>query len=141
MSQISLLTIAFAILCSLTIPGAVVSQGQGQGVAVLQTPADFPEVVVRPLVDLNPFEMSTLDRSTLTVKREERSNLVVNQPREQEPPQETLSVEVSPGEPSNITFHRLPPRTSNRFYRWLDENGVIHVTNDPDSIPSEYRRQ
>ena len=141
MSQISLLIIALGMFFSFAIPGVVMAQAQAEGVIVLQTPADFPEVIVMPRVDLNPFEMSTLDRSTLVVRREERNNLVVNQPREKKQAEATVSVEVAPGEPSNITFHRLPLTTNNRFYRWVDENGVIHVTNDPDSIPSGYRKQ
>ena len=140
MSQISLLIIAFVMFLSFTILGAVIAQAQGEEVNVLQTPADFPEVIVVPRVDLDPFGMSTLDRSTLIVRREEKSNLVVNQPREKEEAEETVSVEVAPNQPSNITFQRLPLRTNNKFYRWVDENGVIHVTNDPDSVPSGYRK-
>lgn len=140
MSQISLLIIAFIMFFSFTTPGVVIAQTDGEGVNVLQAPADFPDYIVVPRIDLNPFGMSTLNTSTLSARTEGKSNLVVNQPREKKQGEETLAVEVSPGERSNITFHRLPLRTSNRFYTWVDENGVINVTNDPDSLPSGYRK-
>jgi hypothetical protein len=140
MSQISLPIIAFIMFFSFTIPGVVIAQTDAEGFNVLQTPADFPDYVVVPRIDLNPFGMSTLNTSTLSARTEPKSNLVVNQTREKNQGEETLAADVTHGERNNITFHRLPLRTSNRFYTWVDENGVITVTNDPDSVPSGYRQ-
>ncbi len=34
----------------------------------------------------------------------------------------------------------IPPAVSaKQLYKWVDKNGVVHVTDNPDSIPSEYR--
>ena len=139
MSQVSLLIIPFIMVFSFTISGVAISQTDGEGFNVLQTPADFPEVIVMPRVDLNPFEMSTLDRSTLIVRREEKSNLEVNQPAKKRQVEET-AIELSPGEQNNMNFQPLSLKTRSNFYRWVDENGVINVTNDPDSLPSGYRK-
>ena len=42
----------------------------------------------------------------------------------------------------DINTEEYPPSPSDsNIYRWTDENGVIHITNDKDSIPIEYREQ
>jgi Domain of unknown function (DUF4124) len=28
-----------------------------------------------------------------------------------------------------------------QFYRWTDEQGVVHLTNEPDTVPAKYRTQ
>ena len=33
----------------------------------------------------------------------------------------------------------LPTLSAKQLYKWVDKNGVVHVTDNPDSIPSEYR--
>ena len=34
----------------------------------------------------------------------------------------------------------MPPTVSaKQLYKWVDKNGVVHVTDNPESIPSEYR--
>ena len=38
------------------------------------------------------------------------------------------------------TEYPSSPSDSN-IYTWTDENGVVHITNDKDSIPPEYREQ
>jgi len=35
----------------------------------------------------------------------------------------------------------VQPRGANSLYRWVDKEGVIHVTDDISSIPAEYRDQ
>ncbi len=35
----------------------------------------------------------------------------------------------------------IPPTVSaKQLYKWVDKDGVVHVTDNPESIPSEYRR-
>jgi Domain of unknown function (DUF4124) len=33
------------------------------------------------------------------------------------------------------------PARHTQFYRWTDEQGVVHLTNQPDAVPAKYRTQ
>jgi Domain of unknown function (DUF4124) len=33
------------------------------------------------------------------------------------------------------------PPGEQQFYRWTDEQGVVHLTNEPDAVPAKYRTQ
>jgi restriction endonuclease/uncharacterized protein DUF4124 len=33
----------------------------------------------------------------------------------------------------------VPPSSASKIYKWVDKNGIIHFTNDPATIPLEYR--
>lgn len=107
------------------------------------SPFAFPQPIVIPLVDLDLFALSTLQPSTLSTYAGRPSNLVVNPfiqdvivegegKREDDRP---LVIFEGPG----IEYSLLPPRTSEEFYRWVDENGVLHITNDLESVPPKYR--
>ncbi|MGH7901170.1 MAG: hypothetical protein ACRENZ_05470 [Thermodesulfobacteriota bacterium] len=139
MNWIISLLIACLLVFSFTIPGVVIAQTNDEMANLLQAPADFPEYIVVPQEDLNPFGISTLDTSTLSARTGEKSNLEVNQPAKKRQVEET-AIELSPGEQNNMNFQPLSLKTRSNFYRWVDENGVINVTNDPDSLPSGYRK-
>jgi hypothetical protein len=93
-----------------------------------------------PLENLDNFGLSTLEPTTLGKRTERTSNLEVNTLRENigegEQSEETAEVVILESS-SRETFIPLPERTSGRFYTWVDRDGVINVTNDPDSVPPD----
>ena len=74
-----------------------------------------------------------------------RSNLEVNQPTER--PQNTQpdnnAVDEYIAEVESIKKQGSPPAKSggSNMYKWVDGNGEIHVTNNPNNIPEEYKDQ
>jgi hypothetical protein len=133
---------------------------------VINTPQSQPDSpiidnsgIVYPRENLNPFGMSTLgsstdsglrkDGSTLSSGTKRRSNLDVNKPREkkvieEETVQEETTfdagIEESIEEPVESATS-LSSGKSGNLYKWVDKNGVLHVTNDLGSVPSEHRQQ
>jgi hypothetical protein len=110
-----------------------------------------------PQKDLDVFEMSTLGNSglkqrktesTLTGPTKRKSNLEVNKPREKKESDEAFTeTEVSSigesrgeevGESSEeVTYSSLSG--GSKLYRWVDDKGILHVTNELGSIPAKYR--
>ena len=44
--------------------------------------------------------------------------------------------------PGDDTFPEYPvPSSDTNIYKWTDKDGVIHITNKIDSIPTEYLEQ
>lgn len=99
-----------------------------------------------PTEDADNFENSKLGTSSLgsgDLKR--KSNIEVNkQPEEAEVP---VNVSNQPSsidsglaaEPSVNVNSR--PVSSSRLIKWTDDEGVVHVTNNPDSVPDKYKDQ
>ncbi|HSE84324.1 MAG TPA: hypothetical protein VLB01_07235 [Thermodesulfobacteriota bacterium] len=131
-----------------------------------QTQPNYPVIdnkgIVHPTENINPFGMSTLgsstdsgfrkDTSTLSNNTRRRSNLEVNKPREKKVLEETqeetdleeTTFDTGMEEPIEEPVEPAPSLSSGRsgnLYRWVDKNGVLHVTNDIGSIPAEYRQQ
>lgn len=109
--------------------------------ATVPSPLDFPQPIIIPQGNVNNFELSTLTQSTIGMRTKQLSNLEINQPGEKKQLGETTVERVFPEEPGGIAYLSLPPSTSKKFYKWVDENGVFHVTNKPDSIPPKYRKE
>ena len=147
------------------------TQAQPQGPDVIQGQPNYPVIDnsgrVYPYEDLNPFGLSTLgpgdneyntEGSTLGTTLKGKSNLEVNQPRERKQPgvtneEETVSggeettgeggegaVEVIPEESSEVLTPSPLSKTSG-FYKWVDKDGVLHVTDSPGAVPPEYQKQ
>ncbi|HLE26274.1 MAG TPA: DUF4124 domain-containing protein [Thermodesulfobacteriota bacterium] len=147
------------------------AETQPQAPNVIQDQPNYPYIDnsgrVYPYEDLNPFGLSTLgpgddeyntEGSTLGTDIKRKSNLEVNQPRERKQPEatnegETVSggeetaveggeeaVEVIPEESSEVLTPSPLGKTSG-FYKWVDKDGVLHVTDNPGSIPQEYQGQ
>lgn len=38
----------------------------------------------------------------------------------------------------DLEYITLPKNTIEKYYKWIDENGLLNITNDPDSVPSKY---
>jgi len=124
---------------------------------VLQGQPDFPDYIVAPREDLNPFGLSTMEGSTdidyrdsvgtlgTTTKRP--SNLEVNRPKEATPEEESAGTISQSPEDSFLEADvvsqspSLRSRKQGSIYRWTDEDGVLHVTNEIGSVPAKYQEQ
>src|SRR3989337_1638990 len=147
------------------------TQTQPQGTDVIQGRPNYPVIDnsgrVYPYEDLNPFGLSTLgpgddeyntEGSTLGTTLQRKSNLEVNQPRERKEGEVTNegeaetsgeettgeggegAVEVIPEESSEVLTPSPLSKTSG-FYKWVDKDGVLHITDNPGSVPQEYQEQ
>lgn len=134
----------------------IVSPGT-QTPEVLQGEPDFPEYIVAPREDLNSFGLSTMEGSTdmdyrdsvgtlgTTTKRP--SNLEVNRPKEAVPEEENADTNSQGQEDGFLEADvvnqspSLRSRKQGSIYRWTDEEGVLHVTNDIGSVPAKYQEQ
>ncbi len=38
----------------------------------------------------------------------------------------------------DLEYITLPKNTIEKYYKWIDENGLLNITNDPYSMPSKY---
>lgn len=125
--------------------------GGSQQPTVNQGESEPPWYYYWPDENLNPFGMSTLGNegggSTFGKSTERPSNLQVNPPMQEQmqnqenvddgtnnaPLEDTLSSEesTSVGSPS-------APANKRPMYKWVDDDGVIQVTNDLGSVPPKY---
>ena len=137
-------------------PDAQSPTGGSQTPGVPQGQADFPAYDVYPGVDLNPFGLSTMSGSkdvdyregagTLGTTTKRASNLEVNRPKEPAP-EEDADTSNQDSQDSFIEadiVNQPPPSVSRKrehIYRWTDEEGVLHVTNDLGTVPPQYQEQ
>jgi hypothetical protein len=121
-----------------------------------------------PPQNLDNFELSTLGNkglgerkqgSTLGVGTKQKNNEELNKPREKKETEGTAGqagiesgvetnagtagLEETPLVNSNQTNEALSTSINkgSGLYTWKDKNGVVHVTNNLGSIPTEYREQ
>lgn len=137
-------------------PNAQAPSEGSQNPEVLQNQPDFPDYIVSPRENLNSFGLSTMSGSTdvkarddvgtlgTTVKRP--SNIEVNKSKEQIPEKQAeKSNQGSQDSFSQADIVNQPPASKSRkhenIYRWTDEAGVLHVTNDLGSVPPKYQEQ
>lgn len=138
-------------------PNAQPPSGGSQTPDVLQGQPDFPDYIVAPRDNLNSFGLSTMSGSkdveyrdsvgTLGTTTKRPSNVEVNRPKEQIP-EEGAEEKNQGSEDSFIQADIVnqPPSTSRKdkqasIYRWTDEDGVLHVTNDLGTVPPKYQEQ
>ena len=139
-------------------PNAQPQSGGSQTPDVLQGQPDFPDYMVTPRDSLNPFGLSTMSGSkdvdyrdsagTLGTTTKRPSNIEINRPKEQIP-KESADESNQGSEDSFIqadVVNKPPSSTSSkneheRLYRWTDEEGVLHVTNDLGTVPPKYQEQ
>jgi hypothetical protein len=138
-------------------PDAPPPSGGSQTPDVLQGQPDFPDYIVAPRDNLNPFGLSTMSGSkdvdyrdsagTLGTTTKRPSNIEVNSPKEQIP-EEGADESNQGSEDSFIEADIVnqPPSTSRKLkqesiYRWTDEEGILHITNDLGTVPPKYQEQ
>jgi hypothetical protein len=125
--------------------------GGSQQPAVIQGESDAPWYYYWPDENLNPFGMSTLGTegggSTFGKSTERPSNLQVNPAMQDLQNQENfdnvtnkvpLEDTLSPQESISISAPSSTGAKKGPIYKWVDENGVIQVTNDLGSVPTKY---
>ena len=123
------------------LPVPVLAQVSTQPVEPVQPPWFF----YWPSENADNFENSDLGSSTLgTSNMQRRSNIEVNRREDtgessNYAPNTQDTIDVDLDEPSVNTSSRPP--SSAKMVKWVDDNGVVHVTNDPGSIPEKYRNQ
>ena len=137
-------------------PNAEPQSGGTQTPDVLQGQPDFPDYIVAPRDSLNPFGLSTMSGSkdvdysdsvgTLGTTTKRPSNIEVNSPKEQIP-EEGADESNQGSEDSFIQADIVnqpllsTSRKRESIYRWTDEEGVLHVTNDLGTVPPKYQEQ
>lgn len=97
-----------------------------------------------PKEDPENFQKSTLGESTLNKSRKRRSNVEVNRPKKEKIKDIQTPSSTEGGTETETTFEpdSTPiPVSDNPIYKWKDENGVMHMTNDLGSVPAKYRDQ
>lgn len=138
---------------------------------IIDTPPDFPEYMVTPRDDLNPYDYSTMEKTTETDYREgagtlgttedRRSNIEVNEAlkrnkaeREAAKQKSKKKPDSESDKPDNNDLSAAPrpeeldtgdkilsPRVRGGLFTWTDEDGVLHATNDLGQVPIEYQVQ
>lgn len=109
-------------------------------------PAQPPWYYYWPTENADNFQYSELGNSSLRSGNslQRRSNVEVNKQAEQEEPSNYVpnqpdTVDVDLSEPQvNINSR---PVSSSTLIKWVDDKGVVHVTNNPDSVPDKYKDQ
>lgn len=102
--------------------------------------------IVLPLENLNPFQDSTMDPTTLGKSIEQRSNVELNEPRGNKsavrgPEVSERMVQTQVERESEPSFAPLSPHTRTPIYMWMDKKGTTHLTNLIKSVPPEFRDQ
>jgi len=128
------------------------------------SPAEFPDYIVRPSEDLNPYGLSSLGTTTEegaindaagslgSSSGSRPSNLEINksiQDKKLKEQEEAKAQEVGQQQPETIQEEAIEyndvsnSRSKNRsgMVKWVDENGVQHITNNVGSVPPQYRDQ
>jgi len=127
---------------------------------VTQGQPDFPDYIVTPREDLNPYGLSTLEKSTETdyvdgvgtlgTNQNRPSNIEVNRTRERNASEEDVnrneenlsgaaSEAIAETQSSASVSSSFRSAKKGRIYSWTDDQGILHVTNDLGSVPTEYQ--
>ncbi|MGE5445943.1 MAG: hypothetical protein ACM3SR_15350 [Ignavibacteriales bacterium] len=102
--------------------------------------------IVWPLENLDSFQDSTLDPTTLGKRIEQRSNIELNEPKgnrsEVRGPEVTERTSQTQMErESEPNFVPLSPPMRTPIYVWTDKKRTTHFTNLIKSVPLEFRDQ
>ena len=133
------------------------SYAQDAPTTPVQPAPDFPEYIVRPSEDLNPYGLSSLGESTeqdyrdgagtLGTKTTGRpSNRDVNKKAEEKRAENRANTQnqavdqiVVEDDAAVQNFSSAPKSGSSSMIRWVDDQGVTHITNNIGAVPPEYR--
>jgi len=97
-----------------------------------------------PTEDPDNFNYSGLGNSTFSggSNLDRRSNIEVNKQVEPKQPGALKSPQDSSGSTiEDNTNNTSRPVSSAKMHKWVDDQGVTHVTNNINSIPEKYRDQ
>jgi len=127
-----------------------------------QQPSDYPDYIVKPKEDLNPYGMSSLGESTTDTSRDAAgtlgtgasrpSNMELNKEIQGKRKEQLKEGTKEEGNGTEIDYETAYPTKENytdvrstpvktKIYRWTDDEGVTHVTNDLGSVPGKYMDQ
>lgn len=131
-----------------------------------QPAPDFPDYIVRPSEDLNPYGLSSLGTTTEegaiddaagslgTTTSNRPSNRDVNKAIADKKAQEAEKEKANQSERSqdqtevieeeeidyrDVSSSRV--KGSSNMIKWVDDKGVVHITNNVGSVPPQYRDQ
>jgi hypothetical protein len=134
---------------------AEIPQGSSQDIVTIEEPAY--EYFYWPNEDLNSFGLSSMGSgksgTTLGTGSQRTSNLEVNPPPKRH--QEDKGAEfdetggdgpIPPGEeytdaPGAVIETPSNPASDNPIYKWVDDEGNLHITNNLGDVPAEYREE
>lgn len=132
------------------------SGGEGGGEETQQAAPETPIVIEEqpyeyyywPDENLNNFGLSSMGQGTTMGKTPERmSNLEANPVKPKPTPapedeEETPSDEATDaGTAAEPNAGRQTGASGAAFYKWVDEKGELHITNNVGEVPLEYQQQ
>lgn len=101
-----------------------------------------------PDENLNNFGLSSMGQGTTMGKTPERkSNLEANPVKPKPTPAPEDEEEIPPGESIDAgtaaepNAGRQTGASGAAFYKWVDEKGELHITNNVGEVPLEYQQQ
>ena len=120
-------------------------EGGGAPVIIEEEPYEY---YYWPDENLNNFGLSSMGQGTTMGKTPEReSNLEVNpvkpkptpapEDEEEAPPDEA----IDSGTAAEPNAGRQTGASGAAFYKWVDEKGELHITNNIGEVPLEYQQQ
>lgn len=119
--------------------------GGGAPVVIEEEPYEY---YYWPDEDLDNFGLSSMGRGTTMGKTPERkSNLEANPVKPGPTPAPEDEEEVPPGESPGAGTAAEPDAgrqtgaSGAAFYKWVDDKGELHITNNIGEVPLEYQRQ
>ena len=109
-------------------------------------PVQPPWYYYWPTENADNFENSQLGTSSLGSGNnlQRRSNIEVNKKEEDgessnNVPNQPVAIDADLSEPTVNVNSR--PASSSTLIKWTDDKGVVHVTNNPNSVPDKYKDQ
>lgn len=175
---LALIVTVLSALIQLSAADTALTQDSGEAPApapeVMESGPNFPDYIVKPREETNPYDLSTISPDTdieyrdgvgtLGTTTEQKSNIEINemlqknkadrdkarleaQKKEAEKakaeaaqPEAAVSAEPEP-QASSKKPGSISPGVKGGLFRWVDSEGVLHVTNDLGQVPIEYQIQ
>ena len=150
------------LLLALTLAFESAAQETGGEVEGEETPQAAPESAGAPIViqeqpyeyyywpdeNINNFGLSSMGQGTTMGKTPERkSNLEANPVKPKHTPapgdEEEIPADeaIDPGTAAEPGAGRQAGASGAAFYKWVDEKGELHITNNIGEVPLEYQQQ
>ena len=139
----------------------------GEAPAAVESGPNFPEYIVTPREDVNPYSLSTMSKSTETGFREgagtlgtterRQSNLEINASLDAKRQERQKAAQAEEEKDSNNVdepIGTIPKSSGSRggnktfspgvkrgLFTWTDDDGVLHATNNLGLVPIKYQVQ